>query len=224
MKRITTGLTGLDRLLGSGFPEKTCVLLSGDAGTGKTLVGLNFLVDGASKGEKCVYITLNEGKDNLLRACDSIKSLSKTRKYLGKTLVIEEVQIKDMVDLEFFTKIFASYPDVDRIVIDNVNKLLIFAESKREYRANLSELIKHLQSKASASLLICETLDHALDTKNGEAYECDGVVYLSFMGVEEKPMRALSIYKMRYTGFDPRVHHRLDITSKGIKFGKTKVI
>ncbi len=57
---ITTGLTGLDKLMGGGFPKGTAVLLSGGPGAGKTLFGLNFLVDGAEKGEKCYYLSISE--------------------------------------------------------------------------------------------------------------------------------------------------------------------
>lgn len=224
MKRISTGLPGMDEKIGGGFPENTCSLVSGSPGTGKTLFGLNFLVSGAKAKERCVYVSLNENREDLLRACDSIESLSDARQLLGKYLAVEEVDLSKVASLYNFTTVFERYPQVDRLVIDNVNKLLLFAENDKDYRRNLASLIKELRKKARASLLLCETRDDKLDTERGESYECDGVVFLDFLEVEEKPRRMLSVYKMRYTAFDERVHHELSITNKGLKVTKVKLV
>ncbi len=224
MNKISTGIQGLDNELGGGLPENTCVILSGDAGSGKTLFGLNFLLTGAASGKKSVYVSLNEPADDLLRACDGIKPLSKARGLLGKDFIIEEIKMDEMIDLEYFAKIFETYPQIDRLVIDNVNKLLMFAQDKRDYRVNLAALIRTLRKRVNSTILICETLDHTLDTGNGEAYEADGAMVLGFVDVEEKPFRTIGVYKMRYTAFEPRVQHRFEITSKSLQLATTKVI
>ena len=224
LKRHTTGLSGLDKLIGGGLPEHTVTLLSGNAGTGKTLLSLNFLLDGAAKGEKCVYISLNEGKSDLLRACEGITQLKSIQKYIGKNLVIQEIDLDEVIDLEYFTKIFESYSNVDRVVIDNVNKLLLFSHTDKDYRINLSKLIVNLRSVVGASLLICETRGDSVDTNRGESYETDGTIDLSFLEVEEKPSRTLEITKMRYTDFDAYVQHEFSISKKGLKLTKAKFI
>ena len=224
MKRYTTGLSNLDKLVDGGLPEQTVTLLSGNAGAGKTLLALNFLLAGAKKGEKGVFISLNEGKPDLLRACDSIAQLKPIRKYLGKNILIQEIDLEEVIDLEYFTKIFETYSNVDRVVIDNINKLLLFSNGDKDYRINLSRVIKNLRANVGSSLLLCETLDHTLDTNRGEAYEADGVINLSFLEVEEKPSRTLAITKMRYTGFDAYVQHELSISKKGLKLTKAKFI
>ena len=88
---VTTGLKGLDSAIGGGLPKNSVVLLSGGPGTGKTLVGLKYLLEGAKKKEKVCYISLNEKESELLRACDSVKSLNSVRKYLGKNFAIEHI-------------------------------------------------------------------------------------------------------------------------------------
>lgn len=224
MDRITTGLSRLDKMLEGGFPSETVVLLSGGAGTGKTLVGMNFLIDGAFKGEECCYVSLNEGKEELLRACSRINSLKTVDRYIDKKLAIERVIMGKRITVEYFTKIFASYPEVDRLVIDNINKLLIFAENKNEYRIHLAELIIYLKEKVKCTLLVCETMEDKIDTGNGETFECDGVVHLSFSDFEEKPMRTLEVSKMRYTFFEPKIPHELIIDSKELKLSGTKIL
>ena len=223
--RVTTGLRKMDGMLGGGFPENSVVLLSGGPGTGKTLMALKFLLEGARKGERCCFITLTEDKGELLRACDSVKSLREARKYIDKNLAIEHIPVgKSSVGMKKFVDIIANYPKVDRIVIDNVNKLLMFSEDKKSYRTHFMKLVGMLK-KTRSSLLICETSDdNGLDSGGDEAFECDGVMQLIFLDLEEKPMRALIVHKMRYTNFDAKLPHVLSINNDDIRLTETKVI
>jgi len=223
--KVTTGMKKLDGILSGGFPENSTVLLSGGPGTGKTLVALRFLLEGARKGEKCCYVTLNETKDELLRACAPIASLSGIRGHLDKRIVIEHIPMSQSnVSMKRFVDIISRYPDIDRIVIDNVNKLLIFSESDKAFREYFVELISCLK-KMKSSLLLCEIEDNErLDSCGIEAFECDGVVQILFLDLEEKPMRAIIVHKMRYTDFEPKVPHGLVINSKDVQVTDTKVI
>ncbi|MCK5023714.1 MAG: hypothetical protein KAS04_06060 [Candidatus Aenigmarchaeota archaeon] len=220
---VKTGMIKMDKLLGGGFPLNERVLLSGGPGSGKTLFALKFLLEGARKKEKCCYVSLNETKDELIRACKGIDTLKDAEKYIGKNLAIEHIPLSESITMKKFIDIIAAYPKIDRLVIDNVNKLLIFAESERSYRLNLSELVKHLKPMG-CTLLLCETKNEDIDTGNGESFECDGVLQLSFLDLEEKPMRIITIHKMRYTKFDPKVPHEFVITDKDLKVTDTKII
>ena len=82
------------------------------------------------------------------------------------------------ISIKRFVDILSSYPSIDRIVVDNVNKLLIFSESEKSYRSYLIDLIKSLK-KTKCSLIICETGDEGrLDSSGFESFECDGVEFL----------------------------------------------
>jgi KaiC/GvpD/RAD55 family RecA-like ATPase len=223
MTRFSTGIAGLDRLIEGGYPEKTTILLSGGPGTGKTLFGLKFLLEGAMKGEKCCYVTLNEEKEDLLRACSLINSLGKVSQYVNKNLAIEHISFDENLTMKKFVQIISSYPKIDRLVIDNANKLLMFSDSGKNYRVHFAELVKYLK-RMGCSLLLCETDDDHMDTGHGESFECDGVITLSFLELEEKPMRTIEMHKMRYTVFEPKVPHELVIDKKDIKIGGSKVI
>jgi circadian clock protein KaiC len=220
--KVSTGLQKLDKLLGGGFPEKTVILLSGGPGTGKTLFGLNFLLEGARKGEKCCYVSLNESREEMVRACKGIEKLKDIEKFLGKNLAIECISLSD-VNLQMFVSLIKEYPKIDRLVIDNANKLMIFAENSRNYRINFTHIIGSLKN-SGCCLVICETDGERIDSGNGEAYECDGVVQLSFMELEEKPMRSLTVHKLRYSSFEAKVPHELVVDHSGIRLGETKII
>ncbi|MGH9147962.1 MAG: ATPase domain-containing protein, partial [Vicinamibacterales bacterium] len=57
---ISTGIAGLDRLLTGGLTRNRLYLIEGRPGTGKTTLGLEFLLEGLRRSEKCLYITLSE--------------------------------------------------------------------------------------------------------------------------------------------------------------------
>ena len=63
--RASTGIAGLDDVLGGGIPRDRLYLLQGDPGVGKTTLALQFLLSGAREGERCLYLTLSETKDEL---------------------------------------------------------------------------------------------------------------------------------------------------------------
>ncbi len=57
---ISTGIAGLDQLLSGGLTPKRLYLIEGRPGTGKTTLGLQFLLEGLRRSEKCLYVTLSE--------------------------------------------------------------------------------------------------------------------------------------------------------------------
>ena len=65
IKRIATGIPGLDNLIGGGFKEKSVNLVAGGPGTGKTIFALQFLLDGLKRGEAGIYITFEEKRRNI---------------------------------------------------------------------------------------------------------------------------------------------------------------
>src|SRR5579875_2376124 len=60
LPRISTGSKGLDDILGGGFDANRMYLYEGRPGTGKTTIALQFLLEGARRGERVLYITLSE--------------------------------------------------------------------------------------------------------------------------------------------------------------------
>src|SRR5688572_11198916 len=64
-QRVSTGNTGLDDILGGGFDADRLYLVEGQPGTGKTTLGLQYLLDGVRRSEKGLYITLSESEQEL---------------------------------------------------------------------------------------------------------------------------------------------------------------
>ena len=69
--QAATGITGLDDILSGGFMRGSLFLIEGNPGTGKTTLALQYLMEGARKGESCLYVTLSETKIELVRGAAS---------------------------------------------------------------------------------------------------------------------------------------------------------
>jgi circadian clock protein KaiC len=63
--RIATGMPGLDEILLGGFIQDRAYLLVGGAGTGKTILSLQWLISAQKRNEQCLYITIAEAKDDI---------------------------------------------------------------------------------------------------------------------------------------------------------------
>jgi circadian clock protein KaiC len=70
-ERVSTGIEGLDDVLNGGFPQGHFFLIEGEPGTGKTTLGLQFLMAGAQAGENALYVTLSESKREIEKVARS---------------------------------------------------------------------------------------------------------------------------------------------------------
>jgi circadian clock protein KaiC len=64
--RVSTGISGLDDVLYGGFTSNRVYLIEGDPGAGKTTLALQFLLEGARRGERGLYVTLSETREELI--------------------------------------------------------------------------------------------------------------------------------------------------------------
>ena len=64
-EKLSSGISGLDDVLGGGFPVNRLYLVQGDPGVGKTTLALHFLLEGVKKGERVLYFTLSETKEEI---------------------------------------------------------------------------------------------------------------------------------------------------------------
>src|SRR5215207_4391783 len=70
-QQCTTGVPGLDDILFGGLPRNRLYLIDGNPGVGKTTFALQFLLEGVRLGEKCLYVTLSETKEELSQGAES---------------------------------------------------------------------------------------------------------------------------------------------------------
>ena len=85
LRRIPTGIRGLDEMIEGGFPFPSVVLVAGSAGTGKTTFSMKFLMEGANKGEQGLFFTtLSEPTQWMLRYASQFEFIKKD--YFGNEI------------------------------------------------------------------------------------------------------------------------------------------
>ncbi len=67
IKRLKTGITGIDELLDGGIPEDFFVAITGEPGCGKTIFCIHFINQGIIEDDKCIYVTTEESKESIIR-------------------------------------------------------------------------------------------------------------------------------------------------------------
>jgi len=170
-KLCPTGIQGLDEVLGGGLPCHRFYLVEGDPGVGKTTLALQFLLEGARAGEKCLYITLSESKEEIEQVARShgfsldalqIIELSALEAEMGtkkqNTLFHpSEVELQDTVEI---LKNHVDRIQPTRVAFDSLSELRLMAEMTLRYRRQLLAFKQFLMGK-QCTVLLLDDLSHS---------------------------------------------------------------
>lgn len=198
-RRLSTGVKGLDDMVNGGFPFPSVALVAGSAGTGKTTFAMEFLVEGAKKGEQCLFFTtLSEPTQWMLRYASQFDFIDKDFfgdeiKYEDIGLILQKEGYEDLLDF-IDDKIAEIMPQ--RIVIDPITVVGAFLED--EYRTFLFELTNLLKNWQAVTVLTGE-VDPGESYPAQITYAVDSVILLSMIEEEGSRRKYLEILKMRGT-------------------------
>ena len=231
MKRLHTGVTGLDDIIEGGYPEGRTMLVLGTTGSGKTILGVSFIQQACSEGRKSMIIATEDLPEDIIIQSESVgKPLESF--YKNGTLLIDKVYeertmyAKELQDLgiegidKLQTNIIGLLEripgEIECVLIDNLG-VFTLNMSPNEFRGQFDALIVGL-TKRNITAMIVMDLSSDSRTENIASYSVYGVIMTSikdnpFIGARE---RLLEILKIRNTkiSLDPI---RFDITSKGIE-------
>lgn len=225
-KRISTGLPGLDQILDGGLPANRMYLVQGQPGTGKTTFALQFLLAGAASGERGLYITFSETKEELYAVAESHGwDLSKVE--LLELSAIEEQLTPDAqntvfhpseVEMNETTKILIDHverAEPQRIAFDSVSEMRMLAETPLRYRRQMLAL-KQYFSRKNCSVLMIDDLTAAPQDLQVQSI-VHGVINLQKIHPEfGDERRRLNIVKVRGVNFFGG-HHDYNIEKGGLK-------
>ena len=164
-----TGIAGLDEVLAGGLSTGNVFLLEGNPGTGKTTIALSFLMEGASKGEKGLYVTLSETETELRDSARSHGWTISTDISIFELVPPENLLDADQqqsllysADLELgeTTKLILEAFErlkPQRVVIDSLSEIRLLAQSSLRYRRQILAL-KHYFARHSATVLLLDDL------------------------------------------------------------------
>ena len=206
LPRISTGIKGLDKITGGGFFIGSNNMLSGGPGTGKTLICLQYLLEGARNGEKGLYISFEETKEELLLDAKSIKL--PLEEYLKKDkILVEYYEPFKAIDLDTQLPRLVKIHKVKRIVIDSASIFGLFLQDKYKIRKKLHTLFSTLKKLNVTTLITVESgQDAPIDSSETgnrsstfgvEEYISDTVLLLHYSGLGGGFDRTIQIMKMR---------------------------
>jgi circadian clock protein KaiC len=162
---MSTGITGLDNILGGGLTKDRLYLVEGDPGAGKTTLALQFLTEGAARGETVLYITLAETEVELHAVAQS-HGMS-----LQGVTVQEVIPDESLLDPdEQYTVLHPSEVELGetnntilklveelsptRVVIDSLSELQLLSGSALRYRRHVLALKQYFAKRSCTALLL----------------------------------------------------------------------
>jgi len=213
-RRIPTGVPGLDDILCGGLTAERVYLVEGTPGTGKTTLGLQFLLDGLQRGESGMYITLSETADELDAVAhshgwsiDGIHVFELADDGALDPEAMQSVLHSAEVELGETTRgvmeqVAAVKPA--RVVFDSLSELRLLAQNPLRYRHQILALKQFFAARACTVLLLDDKSSQSDQHLHSVAH---GVISLEQIAQEfGRERRRVNVIKMRGISFRGGYH------------------
>jgi circadian clock protein KaiC len=225
LARCTTGIVGLDEVLGGGLPVNRLYLVQGHPGAGKSTLALQFLREGVRRGERVLYITLSETREEL-------ESVAQSHGWDLRDITLFEMAAKDAsleqeADTTFFhpsevelNRTTAALLDEvercnpSRVVFDSLSEMRMLADTPLRYRRQILQLKQFLAGRKCTVLFLDDL------TSGTHDLHVESIVHGVLSIVRSAPgygnaRRQLHIQKVRGVKFSEGLHD-MTVTTGGI--------
>ncbi len=209
MDRVSTGVSGLDQLIGGGIPKGSSILVTGSSGTGKTVLALHFINAACSAGKKAAYVAVEESRQDLVTQAAAFgwdfddfekRGLLRVATMLEERMVEAKYQYDTLgPEMGFGGIVDAVGSDAEIVVIDNLG-ILALEMTLSHFRQQLDYLVYTLGYRGCTTMVIT---DEVTISRFGEVapYAVDGSIRMlkrdnPYTDLRE---RALEIVKIRHS-------------------------
>lgn len=218
--RLSTGISGLDEVLGSGLLRERAYMVTGGAGTGKTIVGLHFLTAGVEAGEDVLFVAFEEDPADLAADAAGLGFDTSEITFLDLSpdadrFVADEsydVFEPDVVEGSGVTARIVEAveeTDPDRVFVDPLTHLQYLAPDEYQYRQEVAGFVQYL-TEAGATVLFSSQA--AIEGERATLeYLCDGSIKLA----HAPKGRTVEVTKLRGSDFLSGAH-TVRITDEGM--------
>jgi circadian clock protein KaiC len=213
---VPTGATGLDYLLRGGYARSRAHLIEGRPGSGKTTLAMQFLLDGARRGERCLYITLSESRRELQNVAarhgwslDGIEIVE----LVPPELSLDPRQQQSLIhasDLELGETVHLAMAEIerakpDRLVFDSLSEIRLLSQGSLRYRRQVHALRSFLLIQNTTAVLL-DDLTAEVDDLNLHSLSHAVIRMEHLAPLYGAERRRLRVIKMRGTAFRGGFH------------------
>ena len=223
-RRLSTGVPGLDEMMGGGVPAGRSVVLAGPTGTGKTTFASQFVAAGIRQGEACVVAVFEEHPEDYLERATSYGVDFREAVRQNRLRIIYLRPLDLSVD-ETLEEIRVSVKDVGatRVIIDSISgfEMALAPSFREDFRESLYRLVGALTSLGITMLMTIEVTEHEglQFTNNRVSFLTDVIVIQRYVEIEGQLRKVLAVVKMRGSSHS-RDFRAYEITAEGVLLGE----
>ena len=217
--RTPSGVPGLDPMLQGGFWTGSATLLAGSTGSGKTTMGIQFIVEGLRRGERCLFVNFQENPTQLAHQFEQIGGkLDNDARSRLELLYYSAVELSiDRIVVSIFQALRRN--TIRRVVIDALGDLAMAAGDAKRMHDYLYAMVQHFAVMGVSSLLTLETDPPimASDENHGRlSHMSDNIVFLDVRPHKGIVVRSLRIAKARGIAHDLQ-SREIEIDARGVR-------
>ncbi|MGM0566667.1 MAG: circadian clock protein KaiC [Bacteroidota bacterium] len=228
IKKLATNIPGFDHISMGGLPAGRTTLISGSAGSAKTMFAAQFIIEGIQKGEHGVFVTFEESAQDIRNNLESLNWPVAKYEEEGKWIFVDASpgtthQQMEMGDYDFNAiqariKLAAKRINASRISLDSMGAVFNQFDNPNIVRRELFSLSRAVKSLGITAILTTERQDEygAVGRFGVEEFVADNVIILRNILHQEKRRRTIEILKYRGTNHHKGEHPFTIIHDKGI--------
>lgn len=219
---LTSGIGELDALLGGGVEQGSSTLVMGPAGTGKSLLTVQFAISAAARGEKAALFIFDEELGLLIDRCKLI-GIDLVALCESGNLFIEQVDAAELSPGEFTDRVRTKIHrhGVKTVVVDGLNGYQAAMPEEDFLTLHIHELLQYLNRQGVSTFLTVAQHGLVGDMKSpvDVTYLADTVILLRYFEAFGQVRRAISIIKKRFGSHENTIRE-MRITNRGIALGE----
>ena len=227
-RRLSSGVPGLDEMMGGGIPEGDVVMLTGPAGSGKTTFATQFVSQGLEENENCVVAVFEEFPEAYLARAKT-GPIDFTKMIEADRLAVIYLRPLDLSVDEMLSEILASVKRIGatRVVIDSLSgfEIALAPTFRVDFRESLYRLVGALTAEGVTVLMTAEVIEAFPEvrfTNERVSFVTDDIIVQRYIEIEGHLRTVLAVVKMR--GSDHATDFRIyNLTADGAVIGESLV-